>query len=83
MLCLPHASGCEGALLGSAPYMGTLCSAADQRMTSSMAPGTQAELSEELQLPLGGALLTQGLLGGLEVTLPPSCSFWGWFGAGF
>lgn len=34
-------------------------------------------------LPLCGALLTQGLLGGLEVTLPPSCSFWGWFGAGF
>lgn len=34
-------------------------------------------------LPLGGALLTQGLLGGLEVTLPPSCSFRGWFGAGF
>lgn len=34
-------------------------------------------------LPLCGALLTQGLLGGLEVTLPPSCSFRGWFGAGF
>lgn len=56
-------SACEGALLGSAPHVGSLCSAAE--------------------LPLGGALLTQGLLGGLEVTLPPSCSFWGRFGAGF
>lgn len=36
-----------------------------------------------MEVPLGGALFTQGLLSGLEVTLPPRCSFRGWLGAGF
>lgn len=54
------------------------------RTASGVVPGNPYRAPRAApELPLGSALLTQGLLGGLEVTLPPSCSFRGWFGAGF
>lgn len=73
-------------LLGSVPQVGFSCGCCwlDPKDCPVVAPGNLWRAPGGAPvLPLGGALLTQGLLGGLEVTLPPSCGFRGWFGAGF